>query len=59
MQDTAGFGNFAAFGSAHPNGFGASFCDGSIRVINYSIDPTLFSYLSNRADGHAINPTKY
>jgi prepilin-type N-terminal cleavage/methylation domain-containing protein len=59
MQDTAGYADFPAFGSAHPNGFCVSFCDGSIHVLNYAIDPTLFANLSNRADGHAIDPTKF
>jgi prepilin-type N-terminal cleavage/methylation domain-containing protein len=31
-------GNFSLFGSAHPVGFNAVFCDGSVRVIRYSVD---------------------
>lgn len=59
MQDTAGYQDYLAFGSAHPSGFGVVFCDGSVHVLSFSIDPTLFSYLTNRADGHALDPTKY
>lgn len=31
-------GNFSLFGSAHPAGFYAAFCDGSVRLIRYSVD---------------------
>ena len=59
VQDTAGYANLLAYGSAHPAGFGVVFCDGSVHVLNYEIDATLFSNLTNRADGVAIDPTKY
>ncbi len=56
--DTPGFSDPSAYGSAHPTGFGVVFCDGSIHVLSYAIDPTLFQNLTNRADGVAIDPTK-
>ena len=29
-------------------GFGMVFCDGSVRTLNYTIDPTMFGYLGDR-----------
>jgi prepilin-type processing-associated H-X9-DG protein len=43
------------FGSSHPGAFNAAFADGSVRSISYSINQTVFGYLGNKADGHAIN----
>ncbi len=39
------------FGSSHPGG--AQFClaSGAVRLLEFSIDPTLFENLGNRADG--------
>ena len=42
------------FGSLHPNRFQAVFADNSVHSISYSIDPTIFSYLGNIADGQRI-----
>jgi prepilin-type processing-associated H-X9-DG protein len=39
------------FGSAHPGGFNALLCDGSVRNINYNVDENVYMRLGNRADG--------
>jgi prepilin-type N-terminal cleavage/methylation domain-containing protein/prepilin-type processing-associated H-X9-DG protein len=43
------------FGSSHPGRFNAVFADGSVHVIPYDIDPTVFSNLGNKSDGQTID----
>ena len=54
LQDQAGYYSLG-FGSAHATGCHMSFCDGSVRLVNYTINPVIHCYLSNRHDGHAID----
>jgi prepilin-type N-terminal cleavage/methylation domain-containing protein/prepilin-type processing-associated H-X9-DG protein len=54
LRDTPGIGNTQRFGSSHSAGVNFVFCDGSVKLIPYSIDPLIYSYLSNRQDGKAI-----
>jgi type II secretory pathway pseudopilin PulG len=47
------------FGSAHPDGLGMGFCDGSVRTISYSIDPMVHAELGTIADGLPIDSSGY
>ena len=48
-------GNIFVFGSAHGSGFGMVFCDGSVRRLDYDINPITHSRLGNREDGLLLN----
>jgi prepilin-type N-terminal cleavage/methylation domain-containing protein len=54
-QDQPGVGLYSVFGSAHPGGWQAVFCDGSVHSMSYSLDPTIHSRLGNRKDGGVVN----
>lgn len=43
------------FGSVHSNSFYMSMCDGSVKSIEYNIDPSLHRSLGNRKDGQVTN----
>jgi prepilin-type N-terminal cleavage/methylation domain-containing protein/prepilin-type processing-associated H-X9-DG protein len=43
-----------SFGSAHAAGVNFVYCDGSVRLITYQIDPTTYTYLGCRNDGIVI-----
>ena len=58
-QDTPGLVYGVAFGGAHSNGFQMAFCDGSVHMINYTIDPEIHRRLSNRKDGMTIDGKKF
>jgi prepilin-type processing-associated H-X9-DG protein len=55
LWDTASVVQNYNFGSAHPEGFHMVFCDGSVHLIDYRIDPYVDGNLANRADGQAIS----
>jgi prepilin-type processing-associated H-X9-DG protein len=47
------------FGSAHGSGCNFSLCDGSVRLISYSIDADVHRRLGNRMDGLPIDPNRF
>ena len=55
MPDTAGDVKTDSFGAAHLDGFNMVFCDGSVHMIDYLIDPAVHADLANRADGQSID----
>ncbi len=55
-RDTPGVGNCDRnFGASHPAGFNVVFCDGSVRLLKFTISPEIFSDLGNREDGHLFD----
>ncbi len=53
--DTPGYEYGLSFGGAHLPGFNMALCDGSVRMVSFTIDLTVHSHLSNRRDGYTID----
>ncbi|SRR5579871_3039040 len=47
-QDTRGVSNTKIFGSAHVAGMYMSYCDGSVRLVSYSVDPAVHKKAGRR-----------
>jgi prepilin-type N-terminal cleavage/methylation domain-containing protein len=45
----------ARFGSAHPDGWNAAFCDGSVRTMPFNIDWRVHRDLGSRMDGNSVD----
>ena len=50
LQDQRGRQDTLRFGSAHTTGLMVSMADGSVRVVNYSVNPTLWRNAGSRID---------
>jgi len=50
MQDRPGLMSIGSFGSAHPSGANFVLCDGSVRLVGYSIDTETYRKMGNRRD---------
>jgi len=48
LPDTSGELHYHQFGSAHPGACSFAFCDGSVRLIDYTIDPEVHRRLGSR-----------
>lgn len=46
------------FGSAHAGGINFALCDGSVRMISYTVDLTTYDRLGNRRDGLVVDFSK-
>ena len=53
-EDKAGHSAPWQFGSAHPAGCQMAFCDGSVQLVHFSIDPAVNHNLGNRKDHKPI-----
>ena len=58
MQDssTVDTGRSTRFGSSHPIGVHFVMCDGSVQLINYSINASVYAHLGDRKDGAKDEP---
>lgn len=43
--------SYTRFGSSHPSSFGTTMCDGSVRFLEYSVEPSVWISVGHRDDG--------
>jgi prepilin-type N-terminal cleavage/methylation domain-containing protein len=58
-QDTPGYADPTAFGSAHSGSFNAALGDGSVRSVSYMIDTIIHGSLCDRDDKRIIDGSKF
>jgi prepilin-type N-terminal cleavage/methylation domain-containing protein len=54
-----GGGYYDYWGSAHPAGFNAALCDGSVRLIRYDVSLGVLRALCDRADGLVVDQSAF
>ncbi len=54
LRDPRGHDEYQLFGSAHQEGCYVAMCDGSIRLIPFTINGLVFQKLGNRGDGEVV-----
>lgn len=58
-QPPDGLSDHICFGSAHPGGLNMTFCDGSVRIVDYGVDQEIHFRSAHRRDrGDAIDKLK-
>jgi prepilin-type N-terminal cleavage/methylation domain-containing protein len=50
QRDRSGWQDLRAFGSAHTVGTNMLYCDGTVRLVGYDVDPIVFSVAGCRSD---------
>ncbi len=55
MQDKKGASHTDRFGSAHAGSFVMSMCDGSVRSVEYDVDPAVHRSMGHRNDGKPVS----
>lgn len=55
FRDASGDPGDDRFGSSHPAGMNIALVDGSVRLLPYNVDATIFRNLGRRADGEVIS----
>ena len=58
-RDTPGFNSSQLMGSAHSGGFQVVMCDGSVHMVNFSIDPEVHRRFGSRNDGQPADIGQY
>ncbi len=58
LRDRIGYAGGEIFGGPHESGFYIALCDGSVRLINYSIELVTYERLGNRKDGLVVDFSK-